>query len=63
MWKGHLVIAGSVNKTFAVGKLTHHSSDGMGLTGRVSGHGWSISRGRSGGYKWYQSWLAILVLT
>ena len=27
----------------------------MEATGRESGHGWLISRGRTGRYKWYQS--------
>ncbi|WZZ26137.1 hypothetical protein YC2023_009538 [Brassica napus] len=36
----------------SLGKLTDRPSDGMGPTGRVSGRGWSISRGRSGRYRW-----------
>ena len=44
-----MVIAGSINKTFEPSKkLTHRPSDVMELTGRVSGRGWPISRGRVG---------------
>ena len=43
-------------------KLTHRSSDGMEPKILVSGRGWPISRGRSGRYKWYKSWLAISFL-
>ena len=64
MGKGRVVIAGSVNNDFEpFGIINDRPSDGMGPTGRESGRGWPISRGRSGRYKWYQSWLAVSVLT
>ena len=64
MGKGRVVIAGSVNNDFEpLEKLTDRSLERDGPTGRESGRGWPISRGRSGRYKWYQSWLAISVLT
>ena len=49
MGKGRVVIAGSVNNDFEpLEKLTDRPSDGMGPTGRESGRGWPISRGRVG---------------
>ena len=63
-WSDLWYCASEVNKTFGLlEKLTHHSSDRTGLMGRVSGRGWLISRGWTKRYKWYQSWLAISVLT
>ena len=44
-----MVIAGSVNNDFEpFGIINDRPSDGMGPTGRESGRGWPISRGRVG---------------
>ncbi|CAN7071793.1 unnamed protein product [Brassica oleracea var. botrytis] len=43
-------------------KLTDRPSDGMGSTGRESGRGWPISRGRSGRYSFVFSFHVNLMM-